>query len=265
MGENSQFKRKNIIYKQLRQLELRERALLNKKENIFKLKGKLKEKIPAKLSSALNASFYAGFQLVFGKGTFIVEKSYNKYRLDLEHDLLNYMFDKHHEKKYLRELDKQSFRFKTLNSGAAAIEGGTLGLLGIGLADIPLVIAIILRTLYEIGQNYGYQHDSSQEKAYLLLLLCASLSKGVKQKEYNCLLDDLSYKIDNGLSVDIDLKDTMESASQVLTDTLLTAKFIQGIPIIGITGGLVNHLVVKKTGEFAEIKYKKRFLLRKLN
>ena len=44
---------------------------------------------------------------------------------------------------------------------------------------------------------------------------------------------------------------------------MLTAKFIQGIPIVGAIGGVVNYSIIKRIGEYASLKYKKRYLNRK--
>ena len=39
---------------------------------------KLDRFIPSKLSDTLNAAFFKGFQVIFEKGTGIIEKTYNK-------------------------------------------------------------------------------------------------------------------------------------------------------------------------------------------
>lgn len=44
---------------------------------------------------------------------------------------------------------------------------------------------------------------------------------------------------------------------------MLTVKFIQGIPIIGVVGGVVNYSIIKKIGKYSSLKYKKRYLIRK--
>ena len=46
--------------------------------------GKLERFVPKKLSSTLNAAFFKGFQVIFEKGTGIIEKTYNKSRKENE-------------------------------------------------------------------------------------------------------------------------------------------------------------------------------------
>jgi len=45
-----------------------------------------------------------------------------------------------------------------VNTSITVLEGGGLGLLGIGLPDIPLFIAVIMRTIYEVALSYGYDY-----------------------------------------------------------------------------------------------------------
>ena len=41
---------------------------------------------------------------------------------------------------------------------------------------------------------------------------------------------------------------------------MLFAKFIQGLPIVGVTGSLFNLSTYSKVSEYAALKYKKRYL-----
>ena len=49
----------------------------------------------------------------------------------------------------------------------------------------------------------------------------------------------------------------MNRTAHILSEAMLTAKFIQGIPFIGVIGGVVNFNIIDKIGKFAAIKYKK--------
>ena len=40
-------------------------------------------------------------------------------------------------------------------------------------------------------------------------------------------------------------------------------KFLQGIPVVGAVGGLYDAVYMKRINEYANLKYKKRFLLKK--
>ena len=41
---------------------------------------------------------------------------------------------------------------------------------------------------------------------------------------------------------------------------MLTAKFIQGLPIVGVVGGVTNFITLQDITKIAKIKYKKRYL-----
>lgn len=262
--------KREMLVKQLSNAQKQENKILNQKENAF-IKGKMKpaldklqDKIPEKLKSGLDTAFYKGFQLVFQKGYTVIEKTYDKEKLEIEHDLNNYAIDKHSSKRHLRKLDRFSNQSNALNQSIAALEGGVLGLLGIGLPDIPIFISVMIKTINEIALTYGYQYDTEDEKIYMLYLICGALTKEEQQKEYSEKLDSIGRSIDSSAKLNYDLEEVMKETSNLLSSTLLTAKVIQGIPLVGILGGAVNPVIISKLGKYAKIKYKKRFLQKKI-
>lgn len=260
-----------ILSKQLAILEKQEQKFLNHtdsefmKANFTPVVNKIQAKIPAKLQATLDAAFYMGFHLVFEKGSTLIEKTYNKEKIAVQYDLNNYAIEKYMKKKFLKTLDKSSKHSKTINESISAIEGGVLGLLGIGLPDIPLFLGVIVKTINEIALSYGFQYTSTEEKAYLLYLICVTMSKEDQRKAYDQKIEHLGQAIDTHTPISIDLEAVMKETSDLLSNTLLTAKFIQGLPIVGVIGGVVNPLMINKIGKYARIKYKKRYLLGKIN
>lgn len=261
----------HALNQQLRRLSKKEQRLLNQKENpilkstLSPVMDKIQEKIPDKLKSTLDILFYKGFQLVFDKGSTYIEKTYNKNKIQLEYDINNYSVDRTFNNKYINKLDQPSNRSRILNSSISIIEGSALGFLGIGLPDIPLFLSVIVKSIFEIALSYGYTYDSVEEKSYILHLISAAVSKGDKRKELDKSLDYLGDQIDQNIVSEIDLYKEMKTASDVLSDALLTAKFIQGIPVIGVVGGIVNYNIINKINKYARIKYKKRYLQKKLH
>jgi len=255
--------------KQLKLLGKREYKILNKKENkLFKEKvepvvDKIQSKIPEKLMSTLESAFFQGFRLVFEKGHLYIDKTYNKERLKLEYYLNNHAVDKKMSGRHINRLDKQAGKSQKLNSLISVVEGGILGVLGIGLPDIPIFISVIIKNIHEIAYSYGYNPDTEAEKAYILLLICGAMSKGRKQREYNEEIDLLGKKIDQHCYTETELEKQMRETANVLSEAMLTAKFIQGFAIVGVVGGLVNYSIIKKIGEYASLKYKKRYLNKK--
>jgi hypothetical protein len=278
--EDKEGKRKRqVLSKQLKDIEKQEEKILYKKENTFikdkivkdkiiqekiiPLANMIQNKIPARLIDTLDAAFYKGFCLVFEKGNTYIEKTYNKDKKQLEFDLNNYAIDKKLSKKHIKKLDKPSNYSKAINSSIAVLEGGVLGLLGIGIPDIPLLIAVIVRTVNEIALSYGYQYEREEEKAYILYIICGAMTKGETQREFDQKINLLGQLLDSNQGTQIQLEEEMKITASILSESLLTAKFIQGIPVVGIVGGVVNHNIISKIGKYAKLKYKKRYLLKK--
>lgn len=258
-----------ILKKQIEHMEKQEQKLLNKKENqLIKTKltpliDKIEEKIPAKLKDTLDLAFYKSFELVFEKGNKLIEMTYDKEKILLQYDINNYAVEKSLSKQHIQTIDKQANKSKLMNAAISMTEGTVLGILGIGLPDIPLFISVMMKTIQEVALNYGFKYESDQEKSYMLLIICGALSKGEKQKEFNHQITLMEEKIIEIANFETDLKQQMKITADLLSNTLITAKFIQGFPIIGALGGVVNHSIVSKISKFASLKYKKRYLIEK--
>lgn len=260
-----------LLLKQLDNIKKKEAKILNKPENtlikqkVAPLAQKVEDKIPTKLKGVLETAFYKGFQLVFEKGNRVIEKTYNKEKLQLQYDINNYAIDRKLNRKHIKNMDKASNQSNLSNSVLSLAEGSVLGMLGIGLPDIPIFIGMIMKTIYEIALSYGYNYESDEEKVYILLLICAAMTKKELQKDYDNRVEFLGEVIDHNHKVEVVLEQQMKITSEVLSEALLTAKFVQGLPIIGAVGGLINHTIIKKIGKYAALKYKKRYLLKKKN
>ncbi len=257
------------LKKQFKKLGRQEKRILSKKESsLYKAKvapiiDNIQEKIPDKVLVVLEAAFLKGFKLVFEKGSTYIEKTYDKDKLRLEHELNDYAINEGLGKRYINNLDKQAGAKKLLNESITLLEGGVLGFLGIGLPDIPLFIAVIIKTIYEVALSYGYNYASDEEKAFILLVISGALTKGDRKKEINIEIDILGNSLDHEQPVEINLVAHMMAAADVLSASMLVAKFIQGIPVVGMVGGVVNYSIIKRIGKYASLKYKKRYLVKK--
>ncbi|MGB8455660.1 MAG: EcsC family protein [Anaerocolumna sp.] len=260
-----------ILIKQMKKISRKEEAILNAKENpllknkILPFVDKIQEKIPDQLNSTLETAFYKGFRLFFEKGNKYIEKTYSKDSKQFEFEINDYAIGKKLNNKSIKMLDKPSNYSNVINTSFSVLEGSVLGVLGIGLPDIPLFISLIIKTINEVALSYGFDYNATNEKAYILLLIRGALLKADQQKEVNKEIDSFADKIDQQLTCDPDLEEHMKLTSKVLSDTLLTAKFIQGIPLVGAVGGIVNYNVIQKIGRYSKLKYKKRYFLKKLN
>ena len=265
MGDKD-FKEKRIILNQKKKLMKREDKLLNKKENVYiknkisPIKEKLEEKIPVKMIDTFQKAFEKGFYYLFQKGTVIIEKSYNPEKLKNEADINEYILSKQINNRNLNRIDKKVKTGVLLNKGITTAEGIGLGVLGIGLPDIPVFIGIILKTIYEICINYGFNYDSEEEKAFVLNIICTSANKSEERIIYSNETDRIGYSIDNNLNYNVDINKMINVTSRTLSENIILSKVIQGVPIIGAYGGISNYILIRDISEIASIKYKKRFL-----
>lgn len=249
------------LWKQLKAIDKKEKRILKRRKK--PLTEKIQDKIPEKLKDTLELAFYKSFKLVFEKGHIYIEKTYNKDKLQLEYDLNNYALEKKIGKKQIKRFDRQINKINRANSIISVIEGGALGALGIGLPDIPLFISLIMKNIYEIALSFGYSYDKREEKAYILLLICAAMEEGKRQLKFNEQVDNLGKKIDKKEANEVDLEELIRTTANILAEAMLTAKFIQGMPVVGLVGGVVNYRLIRKIGKYAKLKYKKRYLYKK--
>ena len=59
------------------------------------------------------------------------------------------------------------------------------------------------------------------------------------------------------------LRAQIEKTAHAFAAELLAAKFVQGLPVIGILGGAANPVYYQKIMRYVQLKYRKRYLLRK--
>ncbi|MBE6052545.1 MAG: EcsC family protein [Clostridium sartagoforme] len=255
-----------IIKKEINKLNKKENKIINKKRNkiikdkLTPISEKIEEKIPEKLRTTLESAFYNAFKIVFKNGSKYIEKLYNKDEIKLDHEVNDYSLNKRKTKKSLKLIDSQGKKSKLLNSTISTIEGVGLGLLGIGIPDIPLFIGMILKTVYEIALSYGFNYEEENEKIYILNLINVALTTEEDKLYYSEKLNKIEEKIQSGLKLENVLDEEIRETSKVLSNSLLIAKFIQGLPIVGVIGGITNYQFISKVSKYSRVKYKKRYL-----
>lgn len=247
----------NAFLKELMQIEKKEKKILNTVSLHIPFRDSIYEKVPKGLSKTLEMAFTKAFKMVFLEGTKVIEKTFDKESTSLSFDAGDFVVNKAQSKKSIHRLDKTAHKGDLLNHTATTAAGFGMGLLGLGLPDIFLLVSTLLKGIYEIALGYGFTYEEDKEKIYILRLICTALSDSKKKQEFN---QKLELKSDAQDLMDEEIRIT----AKVLSDSLLVEKFVQGIPIVGVVGGFVNHAVYKKTSALAQIKYKKRYLLQKL-
>lgn len=257
-----------LIKRQLYKIDKKESKIISKKPNkLFAKKisptlDNLESKIPIGLKDKLDVAFILGFKMVFEKGTSNIEKTYDKERIDLEFKFYNKAMEAKPSKKYLKAIEKNAKKRRFTGKIISVAEGAGLGILGIGMPDIPIFIGVILRGIYETSASYGFDYETDKEKIYILRLIRAAI------KEENKLLEDQEveqWRIEmNKENSNGNIEEEIQKTAKAMSQNLLIAKFIQGIPIVGITGSFFNYSMYNKISNYAGLKYKKRYLLQKL-
>ena len=227
----------------------------------------IEEKIPEKLEDTLRSAFAKAFDLVFEKGTGIIEKTYDKNQQQSDFQTREYAAELYSSRKNIKAFGKKSKNTRVKNLAISGAEGVSLGLLGIGVPDIPVFTAVILKSVYEIALSYGFEYESKEEQWFILKIIETALLRGSDLEHENSVLNDWidSKTSNNDLDETITDKDAQSRrTSDVLAEELLFLKFLQGIPVVGIAGGISNTVYLKKITEYAELKYRRRFLKARL-
>jgi len=251
----------------LLRLEKKEHRILSRR-SLSPLSGpgeKLRARIPNSVRSNLEFAFEKAFSLLFGpEGTRFLEHTYARNKLAEQARLWESPLPPAQARRALSELNRSAGLTGTVERAAAGAEGAVLGLLGIGLPDIPILLAFLLRSLYQNATRYGFLYDSEAERVYLLLLLQGALSDGEQRRLLSARADRLGRALDHGWDSHFNLSEEIRKASVLLSERLLLVKFIQGLPIVGVVGGLSNLTLSSAVSEYGTLKYKKRFLERKV-
>ncbi len=258
-------KREKALKKEFKAIEKKEakiqRSFVNAKQPAWKTA--LGDKIPQKVYAGLESTFCKGFSLVFNQGRGLIEKSYNKENLKDNHSIRDYAVQVKGGRKELKAVQKNARRSDSLNMVVTAAEGLALGALGIGMPDIVLFISTLLKGVYETALNYGYDYESREEQYMILNMMAASLITGQERVEWDEMIDNLLAEEPQAVTQEVLNEQIRETASIFAMDMLLL-KFIQGLPVVGIIGGVANPIYYNRVLQYVQLKYHKRYLLKQL-
>jgi hypothetical protein len=222
------------------------------------LNQKLEEKVPEKMQSTLNTAFRKAFDLIFAKGTGVIEKTYRKQKLEEDYQVQQYALEVKQDAKSLRSFSKKTRNTRTKNLLFSGASGIGMGAIGIGLPDIPVFTGLILKNIYETALQYGYGYMEKEERYFILRIIEGAMSYGQRLETVNDELNEFiqTEKIPDGYEEKIQVEET----AKALSKELLYMKFLQGIPVVGVIGGVYDVVYMKQISEYAELKYRRRFL-----
>lgn len=241
-------------------LEKREQHFLDRQRELKSsaVMQKISERIPEKLEDTLKGAFSKAFELVFEKGTGVIEKTYDKEKRVQSFQVNEYAARVRKDRKSIRAFSKQAGSGRRKNLLLSGVEGAGLGILGIGIPDIPLFTAVLLKSIYEIALSYGCSYETEEEQYFILKLIETALFYGEKLDKANTELNEW---IELKTPFESDIKEQIARTSNVLAEALLYMKFVQGLPVVGVAGGLADAVYLKKITDYADLKYRRRCYL----
>lgn len=224
----------------------------------FLLNQKLEEKIPEKLEETLECVFEKAFTLVFNKGTSIIEKTYKRDEIEKIYKVQQFEVELRKNKKSLNAMKKEAIKTGIGNLMLSGASGVGMGILGIGLPDVPIFIAILLKNIYEIALHYGFKYDTEDEQYFILLVIEGANSYGEHLKQIN---NEINHYCQWGeFNAKFLLQEQIKKIAKTLSGELLYMKFLQGIPIVGAVGGAYDIVYLQRVNEYVKLKYQYRYL-----
>ncbi|WP_432409089.1 EcsC family protein [Wukongibacter sp. M2B1] len=161
----------------------------------------------------------------------------------------------------LREREKLVAKKVKLYKTTALIEGAGTGAGGIvlGLTDLPLLLGIKIKLLYDIAAIYGFDVNDYKERIYILNIFQLAFSSKSNVNKVFAKMENIEEYFDT-LPDDINSFD-WRTFQQEYRDYIDFAKLLQMVPGIGaFVGAYVNAKLVKKLSKTAVQAYRMRLL-----
>lgn len=221
----------------------------------------LESKIPQKVYTGLESAFCKGFSLVFQQGRAVIEKGYRKEDIQADYAIQDFAVQVKGNRKELRKLHRQAKQADLINLAVTTVEGIGLGALGIGMPDIVLFLGTLLKGIYETALHYGFDYASRQEQLLILKMMEVSLITGADWASKNSEVDEMLYQ-ETAEATDEDFQSQIKATASAFAVDMLLLKFVQGLPVVGILGGVANPVYYRKVMNYVQLKYRKRYLLK---
>ena len=201
---------------------------------------------------------------MFSKGCGIIEKTFDRETAEKDFEIRDFAVRLKGNRKELTRLKKDAKSATVRNMVLTTVEGVVLGAFGVGLPDIVLFIGMLLKGVYEISLKYGFSYDTPWERMFILKVLEASMCRGEDWISRNDEVNDLIRQREKPLPSEEALKQQMKKTADSFAAEMLILKFIQGLPVAGIVGGMGNPFYYGKIMDYVQLKYRKRYIMNKL-
>lgn len=222
---------------------------------------KVSELAPEKLMETLHGAFEKAFELVFEKGTGVIKKVGRQEARREAYQVNEYAVHIREDRKNLKAFAKAANKAGTGNVAVSGLAGIGMGLFGVALPDVPLFTAMLLKSVYETAESYGFPCEGEDEQLYALRVIETALSYGEELREKNQILDAYAQ---TGLWPDAARRDAqIKATARRLSETVLYGKALQNVPVVGVIGGAGDAVCLSRVQKYAAIKYQKRFLIQR--
>ena len=170
------------LEKELNRITRQEYAMVlrSKNKRAAPMESLIGNKVPEGLADTLDAAFEKAFKVVFDKGTSVINMTFNEKKINEAEDS-----------------GKESQRRWIADKALTSVEGAGLGLLGIGLPDIPVFTGMVLRSVYQTALCYNFDYNSTKEQIFILKVIEAALARGEDAEQRNREVDSFMQAIDN--------------------------------------------------------------------
>lgn len=224
-------------------------------------KAGIEDKIPPAVRRGLEAAFCKAFSVVLGPGCRVIGKSCRRDGRLKDYCVRNYAVELKGERRELRRMHRKARQNGLRNLALTAAEGAGLGVLGIGLPDIVLFLCVLMKGIYETALDYGFDYETPASQLLICKMMEAALSHGERQRTLEGQVEALLAEDSQTVRAE-EVQAQVQSTARAFASDMLLMKFVQGLPLIGIVGGMGNPLYYQRILGYVELKYRKRYLLR---
>ena len=86
---------------------------------------------------------------------------------------------------------------------------------------------------------------------------------GEERLEWDDMIDGMITEMPQNVTQSV-LDEQIRETASVFAMDMLILKFIQGLPVVGILGGVANPIYYKRVLNYVQLKYRKRYLLKQM-
>lgn len=221
-------------------------------------------KTPEKIQITTEAVFQSAFEFIFEEGMDIIQKTCSKEKSERKYNKNKKEFNIKKTEKALKKFDKSVKLSNNVSFLFTGIKSVALGTFGVGMPDIPIFIAEIIRVVYNTALKYGYSYKTENEKIFILSIIAFALCETSQKQKYSDICDSIAKDIETRKNISITLKDMEYETAQILSKAVCGIKLVQGVMIAGILSSAGNISIINNVSKSAYLKYKKRFIMYKL-